>query len=73
MRNMNYPKNAFPPGSPRLSGGVPLVDAPLTVEDWRIVHHAYVGFMTVVQRVAAEAYARQSARPADAGEGRVEG
>ena len=56
---MPYPKNAFPPGSPRICGGEPLVNAPLTAEDWRIVHHAYVGFMTVVRRVAAEAYDRQ--------------
>lgn len=64
MSKATYPKGAFPPGSPRLCGGVPLVEAPLTVEDWRIIHHAYVGFMTVVRRVAADAYARQTAGPA---------
>jgi hypothetical protein len=37
----------------------PLVNAPLTVEDWRIIHEAYIAFMTTVRRVAAEAYARQ--------------
>jgi hypothetical protein len=54
-----YPKRAFPPGSANISGAEPLVKAPLTVEDWRIVHEAYIAFMTTVRRVAAEAYARK--------------
>jgi hypothetical protein len=54
-----YPKRAFPPGSANISGAEPLVNAPLTVEDWRIVHEAYIAFMTTVRRVAAEAYARK--------------
>lgn len=54
--------------SPRLSGPNNLSDAPLTVEDWRIVHHAYMAFMATVRRVAQQAYERhQPAGPAERG------
>lgn len=60
----------FPIGSPRLSGPASLNDAPLTVEDWRVVHQGYMAFMSLVRRVAADAWAREdkarAARPEEA-------
>lgn len=44
-----------------LTGPAVLSDAPLTVDDWRIVHAAYYGFITVVRKVAQDAWARQDA------------
>ena len=49
----------FPPGSTRLTGPDCLSDAPLTKEDWRIIWHAYYGFITIARKVARDAYARQ--------------
>jgi len=66
----------LPVGSPLLTGPNHLSDAPLTVEDWRIVHHAYMAFMTTVRRVAAQAYNREAAteaRGSQAGGGGGEG
>lgn len=48
----------YAPGSTRLTGPGSLTDAPLTVEDWRIIWHAYYGFITVVRKVAADAWKR---------------
>lgn len=51
----------FPPGHSMLTGPGHLSDAPLTVEDWRIIYHAYYGFITAVRRVAQDAWKRQAA------------
>lgn len=46
-------------GLTRLHGVHRLIDAPLTAEDWRIVHMAYQAFMMTVRKVASDAYERQ--------------
>lgn len=58
----------LPISSPRLSGPNNLSDAPLTADDWRIIHHAYMAFMTTVRRVAQQAYGRHQPAAATAEE-----
>lgn len=49
--------------SQRLIGPNPLVNAPLTVEDWRLIHMAYCAFMATVRTVAQQAYERSREQP----------
>jgi hypothetical protein len=50
----------MPVGSTRLTGdGIP-GEEPLTVEDWRIIHRAYFGFITIVRQVVKDARAREA-------------
>jgi hypothetical protein len=56
----------MPVGSTRLTGDGVLGNEPLTVEDWRIVYYAYLGFITVVRQVVKEARERRRRPAADA-------